>query len=268
MTLSKKFSESLNSETKRYGDHNENISQVECRAGNLKMLYERGCLRYISIGENELIRMIYSAVRIKGWITVSPVIWNEKIDIKPDSFNITYKASYLTEEINFSAYYKISGNSDTSLNFEFEGEALSDFEKNRIGFCVLHPIEDNMGESCSICHSNGIVEELKFPYEVSPHQPFLDIRSMSWKRKETGCNLDFSGDIFETEDQRNWTDASYKTYCTPLSDHFPVSIKKGQKLSQKIFFRAESHDYVGSYDNDRIKISIDERNQFLFQHWE
>lgn len=264
MTLSKKFSESLNSDTKRYGDHKNNISQVECRAGNLKMLYERGCLRYISIGENELIRMIYSAVRIKDWITVIPVISNEKIEIMPDSFNITYKASYISEEINFSSYYKISGNSDTSLTFEFEGEALIDFERNRIGFCVLHPIEDNMGEDCSICHSNGIVEELIFPYEISPHQPFLDIRSMSWIRKKTGCTLEFSGDIFETEDQRNWTDASYKTYCTPLSKQYPVTIKKEQKLSQKIFFRAESNYHIASNDFDRIKISIDRMKSVPF----
>ena len=26
----------------------------------------------------------------------------------------------------------------------------------------------------------------------------------------------FEGDLFEMEDQRNWTDASYKTYSTPL----------------------------------------------------
>ena len=42
------------------------------------------------------------------------------------------------------------------------------------------------------------------------------------------------GDTFETEDQRNWTDASFKTYCTPLGLPFPVEIKKGDVVEQSI----------------------------------
>ena len=37
----------------------------------------------------------------------------------------------------------------------------------------------------------------------------------------------FEGETFEMEDQRNWTDASYKTYCTPLSLPYPVEVKEG-----------------------------------------
>ena len=36
------------------------------------------------------------------------------------------------------------------------------------------------------------------------------------------------------EDQRNWTDASYKTYGTPLSEPFPVEVPAGTKISQRI----------------------------------
>ena len=32
-----------------------------------------------------------------------------------------------------------------------------------------------------------------------------------------------TGDVFEMEDQRNWTDASFKTYCTPLRQPFPAT---------------------------------------------
>ena len=35
------------------------------------------------------------------------------------------------------------------------------------------------------------------------------------------ANVAFDGDIFEMEDQRNWTDASYKIYSTPLRLPFP-----------------------------------------------
>ena len=36
------------------------------------------------------------------------------------------------------------------------------------------------------------------------------------------------------EDQRNWTDASYKTYCTPLELPFPVEVTEGTEVRQTI----------------------------------
>jgi hypothetical protein len=45
------------------------------------------------------------------------------------------------------------------------------------------------------------------------------------------------GDIFEMEDQRNWSDLSYKTYCTPLALPFPVTLEAGTKIRQKITLR-------------------------------
>ena len=46
--------------------------------------------------------------------------------------------------------------------------------------------------------------------------------------------VEFEGDLFETEDQRNWTDASFKTYCTPLALGFPHELKEGEELSQRV----------------------------------
>jgi hypothetical protein len=45
------------------------------------------------------------------------------------------------------------------------------------------------------------------------------------------------GDVFEMEDQRNWTDASFKTYCTPLHIPYPVEIKAGTRVVQSITLR-------------------------------
>ncbi len=36
------------------------------------------------------------------------------------------------------------------------------------------------------------------------------------------------------EDQRNWTDASYKTYSTPLALPFPVEIRAGETVEQTV----------------------------------
>jgi hypothetical protein len=51
------------------------------------------------------------------------------------------------------------------------------------------------------------------------------------------ANAIFEGDVFETEDQRNWTDASFKTYCTPLDLPFPVQVKEGTVIEQTVTLR-------------------------------
>src|SRR5262249_61560454 len=39
---------------------------------------------------------------------------------------------------------------------------------------------------------------------------------------------------FETEDQRNWTDASFKTYSTPLALGFPHRAEPGRRMRQVV----------------------------------
>jgi hypothetical protein len=46
--------------------------------------------------------------------------------------------------------------------------------------------------------------------------------------------LAFYGDIFETEDQRNWSDSSYKTYSTPLHLPFPALVMEGETMQQQV----------------------------------
>jgi hypothetical protein len=231
------------------------------RAGNLSMSYADGNIRYVCAGGNEILRMICSAVRDKEWLTVSPQIEEEKIHESGDSFEIYLRCRYRKEGMDLVASFIFEGKPDNSLSLTMEAEALSTFEKNRIGICILHPIEGCAGKNCIIEHTDGSVEQSVFPEEISPDQISRDIRSMEWSIKGITCRIDFEGDVFETEDQRNWTDSSYKTYSTPLSLPWPVTVEKGTKIFQKVTFRA-----AGDFDpldklNDAtvIKIFPDEK---------
>ncbi len=208
------------------------------RAGKLSAIYEEGSLRYIYASENELLRMIYPAVRDRNWLTLKPEITDEKTEINESSFKISLRCTYRSGNMVFRADYTYEGTEDNKIYLTMEGEAVTQFERNRIGFCVLHPIEGCAGNTCVIEHTDGTTEQSLFPEEISPHQIFRDIKSMKWINKSVTCFLEFEGDIFETEDQRNWTDASYKTYSTPLSLPFPVTLEKGTRVHQKITFKA------------------------------
>ena len=73
------------------------------------MYFSKGALRYISTGSNELIRMIYAAVRDRDWLTIAPVIRDQKIEKNENSFRISFSCLYQSGEINFSADYVIEG---------------------------------------------------------------------------------------------------------------------------------------------------------------
>lgn len=207
------------------------------RSGRISLLYEAGNLRYICAGGYEIIRMIYFAVRDKDWLTISPVIREETIRKKKNGFEIRYKAHYKYNEIDFGAEISIISPAHDRIVLEMNGTANSTFLKNRIGFCILHPVLNCAGHECVIMHPDRSQSIRRFPGEISPHQPFKNIRSMSWMINDSlGATLNFDGDIFETEDQRNWTDASFKTYSTPLDKPYPVEIAKGTSLFQRVEF--------------------------------
>jgi hypothetical protein len=213
------------------------------RAGALTCIYEEGKLRYIKKGEFEILRMIYVAVRDKNWTTVPYKIEEEKIQIKDKSFLISYTALHEFGEIRFKSFTEIKGAEDGTISFYFKGEALSAFQRNRIGLCVLHPIKECAGNKATVISPAGSSYEGLFPKQVSPHQPFKNIRQLKWTVDgQIDAEVFFEGDIFETEDQRNWSDNSYKTYSTPLEILYPVLVKKGDRVEQKVILQISDQE--------------------------
>src|SRR5690606_29169833 len=112
----------------------------------------------------------------------------------------------------------IAGQPDGSLTYDFDGAAQVDMKTNRTGLCVLHPIPQCAGKPVRVEHVDGLVEEGVSPELISPHQPFFQVRRLSHEvRPGVRITVTMEGDVFEMEDQRNWTDASFKTSGGPLS---------------------------------------------------
>lgn len=207
------------------------------KAGPLVVGYENGFLRRIRYGESEIIRMIYLALRDRNWNTLNSRIENEIITVSPEAFEISYDCVHLDGGVAVMEWKgHIKGNKDGSVFFEIRGTAKENFKKNRAGFCVLHPLE-TIGHACTLVHPDGTQTTRAFPEKVAAENPFKNIQSMSWDRAGIPFSLQFEGDVFETEDQRNWGDASFKTFCTPLDKPFPVELKKGETVFQRVTFK-------------------------------
>ncbi len=217
-----------------YGTEREPTRPTELRAGPLSLLLANGELVSIRFGEREAIRRIYVAVRDRNWGTLPAVFSEVRQEIGPDAFRITFLADHRQGEIHFSWRGTIAGERDGTIRYGMDGLAHTTFLKNRIGFCVLHP-DASAGARCRIVHAGGPPEESRLPEAISPYQPFKDLRAFSHEiAPGQWAELELEGDVFEMEDQRNWTDASFKTYCTPLHIPFPAEITAGSRVTQSI----------------------------------
>lgn len=225
------------------------------------MSYENGSVRWIKTGSVEIVRMIYSAVRDHNWETIKPEIIDEKIQQTEAGFQVDFRVKYKKGNINFEAEYIISG-TENQLIFEMKGKAKSTFMTNRVGFCALHPIKECSGKTCTVFHPVGATEKTVFPELISPVQPMMNISALEWEPASgISTKLSFSGDVFEMEDQRNWTDASYKTYCRPLGLPFPFEIKKGERVLQKIVLEIQG-ELRNEISHKNISFSINKNKTF------
>lgn len=208
------------------------------RAGPLSAVFDRGELRWIRLGSREVLRGIYVALRAPGWVTLPKDLSNLQIEAGADRFRIRFTAIHRQEGTHFEWQGSMDGEPDGTIRFAMDGVAHTSFLRNRIGLCVLHPIEQCAGEPCVVEHVDGRSEPLTFPRLVAPHQPFLGVRAIR-HQVEPGVEAEvrFTGDTFETEDQRNWSDASFKTYSTPLALPFPAEVAQGTRVAQSVTLR-------------------------------
>lgn len=218
-----------------YGDERPQAELVPLRAGPLSVIFQGGYLRSIRFGEREVIRRMYGAVRDEHWNTVPGVISNLEIANDKNSFEIHFACEHRKNGIHFCWRAEISGAADGTILWKMRGDALAPFLKNRIGLCVTHPARECEGLLCWVEQVDGTSAWERFPQRISPHQVFRKVRQL---RHEVVSGVEaeirFEGEEFETEDQRNWSDASFKTYSTPLNLPFPVIIAPGEPVEQSI----------------------------------
>lgn len=192
-------------------------------------------LRHVRLGKTEVIRGIYAAIRDQDWNSIPFVINDFRLKSSPQDFVISFLAKCSQGKINFDWRGEITGTKEGIIRYRFNGQSKSSFFKNRIGLCVLHPIKECAGLRCSVEHTDGSVTQGRFPNQISPHQPFQDIKSITHPvTSDLKATVTFEGEVFEMEDQRNWTDASFKTYSTPLTLPYPVEISTGSHFEHLV----------------------------------
>lgn len=220
---------------------------IPLRAGRLSLEYEGGDLRYIRLGDQELIRRVYMAVRDVNWNTIPAELTDLAIESGEDHFHIRYRGFHLAGALRYHWTAEIAGDRDGTICFAMDGAAESDFRYCRIGFCVLHPVAGIAGSAYRAETPGGPIRgtlpELIAPQTIRDgfEEPLFPSCSRLVVETPEGIAVrtDFEGDLFEMEDQRNWTDGSFKTYCTPLALGYPHQARAGQTFRQQVIVSIE-----------------------------
>jgi hypothetical protein len=227
--------------------------------GPISFIYQNGMIRSIMHGKTEIIRRIYLALRDQHWNTIPYRITRTDIQQNENNFSLCFEANHLHNSIKFQWKGLIECDRNGTIRFQIKGKALSTFDRNRIGLCLLFPLSFS-GQAVSISSSDGTVVNGTFPVSISPYQPFLNIAAIQGTTADVKYTVNFEGDIFEMEDQRNWTDASFKVYSTPLDLPLPVTVHDNDAVFQSITLATTSSAPYFSQINRDIVLTIPSDN--------
>lgn len=217
---------------------------------------ESAFLRQIRMGQIEVIRGVHAAVRDRDWDTISFDVLDLQVDRSDRSFEISFNA--VCKGVDFGWSGQVSGTESGNISYRFTGQTESTFWKNRIGLYVLHPNKECASTACQIEHVDGTRTSDVFPKWISPNQPFKNIRSIQHEVSPgVLSHVVFHGDTFEMEDHRNWTDASFKTYGTPLELPFPVELKAADRIEQQVSI-SMVNDKSASAAQANVAVSADQ----------
>jgi len=222
----------------KFGSEKFIFQNRDLRAGPLSALLQDADLRYLKVGNTEIVRRIYMALRDRNWNTVPAAYSDWRVDRVRNSFSISFIAHHKNAEVDFTWKGSLIGTSNGSISYSMEGLANGEFYRSRIGLCLLLPIEGFAGKRIRISRVDGTTASAAVPFYISAKQPltgFTRMRRMELvTRHGASIGVTLLGDAFEMEDQRNWTDGSFKVYSTPLAQPVPVLIRKGEKVVQSI----------------------------------
>jgi D-apionolactonase len=249
-----------------YGRDQPPVKRHRVHAGALTAVLEGGDVRYVQVGGVEILRRLFTAVRDRNWDTVPAVISDFELDVMSESFRLTFSATNTSDEIEFAWNAEVKGSTQGVLSYELEGRAARAFGYCRIGLCVLHPIEAFAGRPYNARTETGQISgslpRLIGPQEVEDGLELPLFPSFNELEVQLSDGLvvshHFEGDYFEMEDQRNWTDASFKTYSTPLALGYPHDASAGQRFYQSVVVRPSHPRRQARPPRDEIAVVLGE----------
>jgi len=205
--------------------------------GGFTLDLAREAIRNVKYQGVQIIDLLYTAIRPLDWSTLKADEYLADVQIVGSDCEITVKeifASALAAETKIT----LSDNNTFSVSYELKG--LSEYQVSRWGICFCLNTAEWMGSSVLSSGNtyllpqniapqrvvDGVVQGL-FPASNEMHFVAPDNRNLK---------VISTGKVLEAEDQRNWTDNTYKIYSGSLSEPFPFLMSSGAIWTQHASF--------------------------------
>lgn len=184
----------------------------------------------------EFANRIHLAVRDPAWATLP----GQAVVTRQTSKALEWTARYRVDGGGLAVQAALSLTPD-ALTCSMTAIADEPVRYNRIGWCVLLPLSLS-GAPAGYTDGSGLQHATELPDLIAPQplgptgpEPAIGpFRRFEYAGDQASYRLDVTGDLFELEDQRNWTDASFKIYSTPLATPRPLTLDAGQALHQEV----------------------------------
>jgi hypothetical protein len=233
---------------------------LELRAGPFVALLDGADLRHVRVGDVELVQRVYVAVRDAPWNTIPAEYTSWQVDVGEDRFTVRFRASHRHAAIAFDWEGSIEGTPDGVIRYTMDGVCRGSFQYSKIGFNVHHALAGSVGRPYRAQTAGGELHG-SLPEAIDPQRivggtlsgmfdPYEELAIEVVDGVEAVIRLD--GDLMELQDHRNWTDANFKSYATPLALGFPFDSVDGLRIRQVLTIQARGGVAMASPKRDPV----------------
>ena len=200
----------------------------------------RAAVRNVRYKNVQIIDLLYTAIRPWDWSTLDADEHSEDVKVTGDTCVITIKDLFAGA---LDARTEITISTDNKFTVTYELRGLAEYSVNRWGICFCLNSADWMG---STVHSQG--NQYQLPAAISPQRVvdgvtqglFPAANQMHFIAPDNrSIKVNSTGKVLEAEDQRNWTDNTYKIYSGSLSEPRPYVASAGSAWSQSVTFEID-----------------------------
>ena len=197
----------------------------------------RAAIRNVTYQGAQIIDLLYTAIRPWDWSTLDTDQHSEVVEIVGENCVVTI-TDLFEGSMQGKTVVTLQSNGKFTVDYKLTG--LGKFEINRWGVCFCLHTGDWMGSTVTASGNtysllkeispqrviDGVTQGL-FPASNDMHFVAPDKRSLK---------VISTGKVLEAEDQRNWTDNTYKIYSGSLAEPRPFIIEKGAQWEQRVEF--------------------------------
>lgn len=203
--------------------------------GPLKFETNRRGIRNVRWRDVELVRGIDYPIRDGNWGTLGTRVTREERTLDAQTFKWTLQ--FESEEGGVRGEVTFGASSEGLLTAELTLDMLADREFCRTGFTLLHPIKGLVGSPMRLAAPDGASRTAEFPEMISPAQPASGFVVIEYEADSAAVSIESPGIELEMEDQRNWSDASFKSYARTPTFPNAYTVRRGEVFRHALTFR-------------------------------